>query len=162
IGPTMTRTAATSKRSIQFRAQKRASPPAVRRTTPKLYGTPGEIGRYDRLVRRVSPDFAQLSLQLVGLVAQPGGLLAAEGGGRSLHLIGELLDHPTELVAGQVERVAHGCAGPATAASPPPARGRRLAAVARPDHFEDVGDLLAHGLRIDAVLFVVRELALAT
>ena len=43
---------------------------------------------------------------------------------------------------------------------PRPRVGRLVVAGAHPDHLEDVGDLLAHGLRIDAVLGVVRDLLL--
>ena len=40
-------------------------------------------------------------------------------------------------------------------------RRRRFVAVAEPDHLEDVGDLLADGLRVDAVFLVVFDLTLA-
>src|SRR5438105_5104081 len=112
---------------------------------------------------RASTDLAKLSLELVNLVAQARGLLEAQIAGGVLHLVGEALDETPKLVAGQVEPFRHG--RPAASAATPPAaatrRGRAVAVVAHADHLEDVGDLLTHGLRVDAVLLVVCELLLA-
>ena len=65
-----------------------------------------------------------------------------------------------QLVAREIEAVGGGrpCAA---AAAPTSRRGPALVALAQADHLEDVGDLLAHRLRVDAVLLVVRELLLA-
>src|SRR5689334_314292 len=85
-------------------------------------------------------DLAQLPLQLVDLVAEAGGLLEPQVASRVLHLVGEVLDQPRELVARHVETIRRRCLGrrahataPAAAAA---AAARGLVAVARPDHLE--------------------------
>src|SRR3954453_7681030 len=106
--------------------------------------------------KTVLPDFAQLAFHLVDLVAQARRLFEAQIAGRVVHLVGEALDEPAQLVAREIEVIG---AGRARLAPAPAATATALVVLfagAHPDHLEDVGDLLAHGLRIDVVLCVVR------
>ena len=98
------------------------------------------------------------------LVAQARGFLEPQIAGRVVHLVGEALDQPPELVTRKIEAISLGRrARPApTAAAPSGATAARFVVVgAHADHLEDVGDLLAHRLRIDAVFEVVCDLLLA-
>src|SRR5450631_2775131 len=52
---------------------------------------------------RTSTDLSELSLELVDLVAQARGLLEPEIARGVLHLVGQALDEPAELVAREVE-----------------------------------------------------------
>src|SRR5580693_3357799 len=122
----------------------------------------------------------QLVLELTDLVPQPGRHLELQLGRGHVHLLGELLDQLDQVVAsratalaGQV--LAHpGTGGPGRGASPGrQSRYRRLAPAllppGTPDELvgvgvladqlvQDVGDLLAQRLRVDAVLGVVGDL----
>ena len=55
--------------------------------------------------RRWLADLAQLPLQLVDLVAEARRFLEPEVARRVLHLVGEALDEPRQLVARQIEAV---------------------------------------------------------
>src|ERR1700674_2766082 len=114
--------------------------------------------RYERTF--VSADGAQLAAQLGDLVAQPRRLLEPELLGGLVHLLLEALDEPAELLGWDPGEVEHRGAGGGPSPPPAPRRGGVVADVAGPDHLEDVGDLLADGLGVDAVLPVVDELAL--
>src|SRR5437588_5553833 len=94
---------------------------------------------------------AQLALQVADLVAQAGGVLEAQLGGRLVHLLLQGLDEPAELVVGHLQQLLPAGRLPGGLAAPPLGRHRRLVGTA-PDHLEDVGHLLADRLRVDAVL----------
>src|SRR5262245_35902002 len=124
-------------------------------TTRNRASSQADLAR--RVTRSKLTDLAELPFHFVDLVAQAGGLLEAQVARRLVHLVGEGLDQPPQLVARQIEPV--DACGRSTPASPPPAaRGRVVAVGTRTDHLQDVGDLLAHRLRVDAVGRVVRDL----
>src|SRR5260370_30691408 len=110
--------------------------------TSPLYRSP--VG-YERMF--VSADGPESAPQLGDLVAEPRRLLEPEVLGRLVHLLLEALDEPAQLLGGDPREVEH--RGALRGASPPPTprRGGVVAQVAGPDHLEDVGDLLADGLR---------------
>ena len=73
-------------------------------------------------------DLAELPLQLVDLVAEAGRLLEPQVARRVLHLVGEALDQPGQLVAWQVEPIGARGTAPAHRGRGPgrgPARRRR-------------------------------------
>jgi hypothetical protein len=89
----------------------------------------------------------------VDLVAQAGGILEPEVGGRVLHLLLQGADQPLELLLGQLGEVAADLV-----ALPRPsvlARPGRLTVLRRPEGRQDVGDGLADRLGVDVVLAVV-------
>src|SRR6266851_3685136 len=129
--------------SETFRRLCSRAPRTMSRSDTPLSLGPGKAGP--------SPNRLQLALEVVDLVAEPGGVLEAEVDGRLVHLLLEGLDEPGQLLLGQLGEVAADLVpGPRP---PVPARpGRRLV---RPEMGQDVGDRLADGLGIDAVLQVV-------
>src|SRR5689334_8680659 len=117
-------------------------------TTRNSASSQAERARRER--RRVTcpklTDLAELPFHFVDLVAQASGLFEPEVARGFVHLVGEALDEPAQLVAREVEPV--GARRGATASSPPAPARRALVVAARADHLEDVGDLLADGLRV--------------
>ena len=114
------------------------------------------------------PHGAQLLLEVLDLVAQPGGELEVEVLGGGVHLLGELVDELDEVVLCRPgELLAHGGLGGVLASGPhrgvlmaPVATGQEVGGidVLAGEHVGDVGDLLAQRLRVDAVLGVVGQL----
>ncbi len=108
----------------------------------------------------------QLALEVAELVPESRGVLEPQVGRRLVHLVGQGLDQLGEVLLGKVTDPGN----TATAASTAPAslgaqvgrRGRiRRSGLRRASHLDDVADLLADRLRVDAVLDVVSELELA-
>src|SRR2546423_1252752 len=91
-------------------------------------GPPEPIRNRGRARGPFLADLAQLPLHLVDLVAEAGGLLEAQVAGGFVHLVGEALDEPAQLVARQVEPV--GLRGARTPAASPPPPARRALGVA--------------------------------
>src|SRR5690606_21778970 len=118
---------------------------------------------------------AQLLLQVGDLVAEPGGELELQVAGRGEHLVGQLLDEVGQFGARHALGVAAGDDAGADRGRGPTglARGALAAGLGAPgtadrdllallglavDLVEDVGDLLAQRLRVDAVGLVVGDL----
>src|ERR687898_3169206 len=112
--------------------------------------------------RDASAHLAQLPFQLADLVADASRLFEAQVLGGVVHLVLERLDELADVVrrdALEVEDRRPLGAAPAAPSSP---AGPHLVVLALPGahHLEDVDDLLADGLRIDAVLGVELQLLL--
>src|SRR5262249_36801801 len=111
-----------------------------------------------------SAHLAQLPFELGDLVAQAGGLLEAEVLRRVVHLVLQGLDELADVVGRHTFQVEHGrpLRGPPTAA-PAATAGTHLVlfSFTGAHHLEDVDDLLADRLRVDAVSGVELELHLA-
>src|SRR3954471_20279622 len=89
--------------------------------------------------------FPEFALQVVDLVAQAGGVLEAQVGGRLVHLLLQGLDEPAELVVGHLQDLL--ATGVLPGCHPAPPLGRQWGLVGTaPDHLQDVGDLLADRL----------------
>src|SRR5439155_6430951 len=86
-------------------------------------------------------NLAELPLHLVDLVAEPGGLLEPQVARGLVHLVGEALNEPAQLIPRQVEPVGLRRARAAAASPPPAACGRVLVVAAGADHLVDVGVL---------------------
>src|SRR4030081_3916155 len=120
-----------------------------------------------RRSRGASGGLAQLASQPPDLLPEAGGRLEAQVLGGLVHLLLQGLHETTEVVGRQVveieDRGAGGRGLSTTPSSPAPSARRGAVALTAtgPDHVEDVGDLLAHRLRVDPVLEVVLELLLA-
>src|SRR5207302_2461442 len=94
----------------------------------------------------------ELPPQVGDLVPQPSGVLETELLGRLVHLLLERLDQPGEFLAGHHRGL--GLGAPLAAVAAASLRHRGLGA----DRQEDVGDILANGMGIDALLGVVAHL----
>src|SRR3954454_7983301 len=115
---------------------------------------------------------AELLLELADLVAEPGGELELQLSSRGMHLVLQLLDEQRQIVPRKPGELRSMLTGRLALAGHPWHRGlaARLGAAAAADQLllvtthdvvEDVGDLLAQRLRIDAVGLVVGHLLLS-
>src|SRR5207244_6067584 len=142
----------------------RVVPYRDRRTDPtrSREPRPGELPSAGCSSGEILTDLAQLSLHLVDLVAQACGFLETQIARGVVHLVGQALNEPPELVAREIQHIGARRGLPrATSAPAAPSALRGAIIRARADHLENVGDLLADRLRIDVVIDVVRELLLA-
>src|SRR5437588_5714927 len=91
---------------------------------------------------------AQLALQVVDLVAQAGGVLEAQVGGRLVHLLLQGLDEPAELLVGHLQDLLAPGRLPGRLPAPPLGRHRSPLVGPAPDHLQDVGHLLPDRLGV--------------
>src|SRR4051794_19467341 len=137
--------------------QKDLAPSDVSDRTLQTARTMPKSGANSRRIHR-----PQLLLQLVDLIAKARRELELQLCGSSVHLVLKLLDEQREVVAGQAGELGgvlagglrlrrHARDGSLAARLTASAAADQLLLVAADDVVEDVGDLLAQWLRVDAV-----------
>src|SRR6266536_2592763 len=159
VPPAATSTSAMTRAMTHERDRRTAQPPIPR---------PARVRTGDEMLSHTHLGHGpQLAAQVGDLVAEPGRVLEAQVLGGLVHLLLERGDEPHQVVLWHPADRRLPPAAPAAAArrgrgaALARAAARRRALLLAAQRLDDVGDPLAHRLRVDAVGLVVLDLELA-